>query len=223
MRRTWFIQAGGYLVLLVLIFEWLGISDRSVGQVLLSALVGLVILAGGIWLIAAALAGSERVGLQRIVRVAIWVGAMAAVAGFGMFLGIFRARVGLSIASHLTLWSRHPVKPQPMGTVYIVLVTIATVAGLLALLPLASRAATGAGTAAGRLWRDWRYWAISGALVAVGYWLPGLVVGWVPKFSGFAMQTVSMLIRFALAYGIAVAAWLAIAWQARGSRFATTA
>jgi hypothetical protein len=209
MVKRLLIQAGGYLALAALIYEWLGIADRSVWQVLLSAVLGLGILFGAVWLIGSALAGSAGFPLRRMARVALWVAAIAAVVGFAMWLGSYRARAGLSVASHLTLWFRHPVKPQSMGAVYFTLVWIAGIAGVLALLPFAGRAASGAG--AGRAWRDWRYWAPCAVLVAAGYWLPGLLVAWVPGFKGFGMQTASLLVRFAVAYAIALAAWLGIA------------
>ena len=62
-----------------------------------------------------------------------------------------------------------------------------------------------------------RYWLGSALLVLAGYWLPGLLIGWVPKFQSFGAQTASMIVRFALAYAIALAAWLAIAALARRS------
>jgi hypothetical protein len=221
MAKTWLQQAGGYMALAILTYEWLGIADRSVWQVLLSALLGLVILFGAVWLIGGALAGAAGWPLRRMGRVALWVLAIAAVIGCAMWLGNFRARVGLSVASQLTQWFRHPVKPQAMGALYGWLLWIAAVAGVLSLLPFASRAARG--ETSGRPWREWRYWAACGLLAAAGYWLPGLLAGWVPGFKGFGMQTASMIVRFMLAYLVALAAWLAIAWLARGSRSAATA
>jgi hypothetical protein len=209
MLKRLLIQAGGYLALAALIYEWLGIADRSVWQVLLSAVLGLGIIFGVVWLIGGALAGSVGFPPRRMARVALWVAAIAVVIGCAMWLGSYRARAGLSVASHLTLWFRRPVKPQSMGTIYFTLVWIAGIAGVLALLPFAGRAASG--TVMGRPWRDWRYWAACAVLVAAGYSLPGLLVGWVPGFKGFGMQTTSLLVRFALAYAIALAAWLGIA------------
>ena len=104
------------------------------------------------------------------------------------------------------------VKPQTMGTLYAVLLWIAGAAGVLALLPRAVQARP-----------TLRYWIGSALLLLAGIWLPGLIVGWVPKFTSFGAQTASMIVRFALAYAIALAAWLAITALARGPRSAATA
>jgi hypothetical protein len=211
MRRTVAIQAVGYLVLLALVYGWLGIADRSTWQVLFSGLLGLAILFGAVWLIASALA-AEPLSLRRLPQFLIWIAAAAAVITCSVWLAGYRPRVGLSVASHLTLWFRRPVKPQPMGTLYLGLLWIAGAAGVLALLPLAVNARP-----------TLRYWLSAGVLVFAGVWLPVLLVGWVPKFQSFAAQTASLIVRFALAYTIALAAWLAIAALARRSPSATTA
>jgi hypothetical protein len=199
-------QAVGYLAVAALLYEWFGIADRSVWQLLLSVVLGVAIVAGAIWLIASAL-GPARMG-----RCVIWIAAAAAVIVVCLWLAGYQARVGLSVASHLTLWFRKPVKPQTMATLYAWLLWIASIAGVLAILPRA---------AGGRPTR--RYWITAAVLTIAGLLLPGLLIGWVPKFQSFGAQTASMLVRFVVAYAIALAAWLAIAASARNSRSATTA
>ena len=211
MRKTIAIQACGYLVLLALVYEWLGISDRSVWQVLLSAVLGLAIVFGAVWLVGSALA-AEPFSLRRLPRYLIWIAAIAAVIACCVWLAGYRPRVGFSIASHLTLWFRRPIKPQTMGTLYAGLLWIVGAAGVLALLPKAVQARP-----------TLRYWIGSALLLLAGIWLPGLIVGWVPKFTSFGAQTASMIVRFTLAYAIALAAWLSITALARGSRSAATA
>ena len=211
MRRALAIQACGYLVLLALVYGWLGIADRSTWQVVLSGLLGLAIVLGAVWLIASALA-AEPLSLRRLPRFLIWIAAAAAVIACCVWLAGYRPRVGFSVASHLTLWFRRPVKPQTMGTLYVGLLWIAGAAGVLALLPRAVKARP-----------TLRYWLSSALLVLAGIWLPGLLIGWVPKFQSFGAQTSSMILRFALAYTIALAAWLAIAALARSSRSAAAA
>ena len=56
MGKTVAIQAPGYLLLLVLIYAWFGIADRSVWQVLLSGVLAVAIVCAMVWLIAQALA-----------------------------------------------------------------------------------------------------------------------------------------------------------------------
>jgi len=214
------IQAGGYLLLLALLYEWLGIGDRSTAQVLLSGLLGAAILLGAVWLLGHALAPA--LSLRRWPVFLAWVVVLALAVGGAIWLAGYRSRVGLSVASHLTLWFRRPVKPQSMASLYGALVCIVGTAVVLALLPLASAAAEGARQGARSALRQWRYWAGCAVMIAAGYWLPGLLLGWVPKFSGFGAQTASLIVRFSLAYVIALAAWLEIAWLARCFRSAAT-
>jgi hypothetical protein len=206
MAKTVAIQAVGYLALAALLYEWFGIADRSVWQLLLSVVLGILIVAGAAWLIASALAP------KRMGRCLLYIAVAAAIIACCAWLAGYQARVGFSVASHLTLWFRKPVKPQTMGTIYVWLLWIVGAAGVLAILPAAVQ---------NRPTR--RYWLTAAGLAIVGLVLPRLLVGWVPKFQSFGAQTASMTIRFLLAYAIALAAWLAIAATARRSRSATTA
>ena len=218
MRRIVAIQAGGYLLLLSLFYAWLGIADRSVSQVLLSAVLGIAIVAGALWLIAGALAGPEGFALRRMPKVVMWLAA-AALAGVAcIWLASYRPRVGLHVASQLTQWFRRPVKPSSIGALYVALLWTAGGAGVLALLPFASRAASGGKTTAVSALRQWRYWIAGAAAGAAGFLFPTLLIGWVPKFQGFAAQSASLLARFAVAYTLALAAWLALAALARRFR-----
>ena len=206
MRKAVAIQAVGYLVLLALAYEWFGIADRNVWQLLLSVVLGAAIVCAAVWLIAQAFAPPQ------IRRFLIYLAAAVAVVACCVWLAGYRAQVGLSVASHLTLWFRKPVKPQTMGSIYAWLLWIAGIAGVLALLPSAVKAS---------LTR--RYWITAALLAVAGLLLPRLLVGWVPRFQSFGAQTASMIVRFVLAYAIALASWLAIAAALRRSRSATTA
>src|SRR6266536_3587827 len=84
---------------------------------------------------------------------------------------------------------------------------------MLAVLPLAGGAAPSL--------RSWRYWATAAVLVVAGVALPWLLVRWVPRLQSFGAQTASMIVRFGLAYGIALAAWLGIASLPRASHSIT--
>jgi hypothetical protein len=194
------IQAVGYPVLLALIYEWFGIADRSVWQLLLSVVLGAAIVYGAVWLISRAFAPPDRK------RFLIFLAAAVAVVACCAWLASYQAQAGLSVASHLTLWFRKPVKPQTMASIYGWLLWIAGTAGVLAILPLAVN---------NRPTR--RYWITAALLAIAGLALPALVVGWVPKFESFGAQTTSMVVRFTLAYAMALAAWLAIAAAARRS------
>jgi hypothetical protein len=80
---------------------------------------------------------------------------------------------------------------------------IAGTAAMLAILPMAGGAAP--------VLRRWRYWTTAAALAAAGLLLPWLLVTWVPKLPGFGAQTASLIVRFTLAYAIALASWLMLA------------
>ena len=64
------------LVLLALVYGWLGIADRSAWQVLLSGLLGLAIVFGAVWLIASALA-AKPVSPRRVPGFLIWIASSA--------------------------------------------------------------------------------------------------------------------------------------------------
>ena len=53
-----------------------------------------------------------------------------------------------------------------------------------------------------------RFYASLALVAAIGIYIPYKLIGWHPPFSSFAMQTASLIVRFALAYLIAVSAWL---------------
>jgi hypothetical protein len=194
------IQAVGYPVLLALIYEWFGIADRSIWQLLLSVVLGAAIVCGAVWLISRALQPPQ---MRRFV---IFLAAAAAVVACCVWLAGYQAQAGLSVASHLTLWFRKPVKPQTMASIYGWLLWIAGTAGVLAILP---RAVNNPPTRS--------YWITAALLAIAGLVLPALIVGWVPKFESFKAQTTSMVVRFTLAYAIALASWLLITATARRS------
>jgi hypothetical protein len=104
------------------------------------------------------------------------------------------------------------VKPQTVGTIYVRLLRIAGTAGVLVILPFTVKA---------RPTR--RYWMTSAPMAAAGFLLPMRLISWVPAFQSFGAQTASMIVRFGLAYAIALTAWLAIAAAVRRSRSAATA
>lgn len=170
MRRA-AIQAAGYPVLLGLVYEWLGIADRSAWDVALSGVLAAAIVCGAVWLMVHAIGGPARRSLA-------WVAAAAAVAAG-------------------SVWISGRVKPLYAASAWMV-----GIAALVALLPVVA----GARPVLGRR----RYWALALALVAAGVALPWLLVRWVPQFQNFGAQTASLVVRFGMAYAIALAAWLTL-------------
>ena len=79
------------------------------------------------------------------------------------------------------------------------------------LLPLAARiSAEGLRGMFRMVWRA-RYFAWFVLLAAVGAYLPYVLIEWHPGVAGFALQTVSLGVRFLVAYVLAVTAWLTMA------------
>ena len=221
-KRAIALQLIGYAALLALIYTWLGIADRSIWQVLLSLLLGAAIVFGTVWLFGAALAAPARFELRRLPKLILWLLVAAALIIGATWLAGYRPTAGAKLAARLTLWFRHPVKPQLMGSVYVTFLWIAGAAAVLAVLPFASGAAEGLYRGAASALRERRYWLGCALAVLAGVWLPRLLAGWVPKAQSLNGQFASMLIRLGLAYVIAVAAWLALARLARFYRSAAT-
>jgi hypothetical protein len=54
--------------------------------------------------------------------------------------------------------------------------------------------------------RSWRYWALAAGLVLVGVYVPWRLITWVPALQGLTAQSISVAVRFGLAWLITVAA-----------------
>jgi hypothetical protein len=152
---------------------WL--PDSRVWGVALSALLGAVVIGGGLWLIGAALLYYQNPGpiwresLRRIPALLAWM-AVFALAIWG----------SLKLKAPAWLW----ILPA------ILLLQLA--------LPMKSP---------GRA----RFFLDTALLAAAGVYLPYKLIGWHPQLSGLAMQTASLAVRFAVAYLLAVSAWLILA------------
>jgi hypothetical protein len=220
MRRALAMQAGGYLLLGLAFYEWLAIPDRAVWQLLLTAVTGAAILFAALWLIGNALTLPAPFSWRRMHKLAIWVFAAAAIVEIAMWLADLRLGVSFA-ASSLTLLLRRPVRPATMGSLFLGVLWIATVWLVLAMLPFAAAAASGGSVKLGQVVRHWRYWTASFIITVALLKLPALLVGWVPEPASLFMQTLSVVLRFTLAYALALGAWLALAFQARRFRSAT--
>jgi hypothetical protein len=54
-------------------------------------------------------------------------------------------------------------------------------------------------------------------MLVLGFYLPVVLVGWVPKLTGTAPQVLSFVLRMGVAYGLVITAWLATAFFACSS------
>jgi hypothetical protein len=221
-KRVIGVQFIGNALLLWAVYAWLGRPDRTVWQLAVSALLALLVLFAAIWLHGTALAAFHRVGqapglprttLRRLPGLLPWVLAAAALLALVVWLAGYAPRVAADLSSRFTLWLRTPVSPQKVGWVYPALLRSVCLIGWLALLPLASRAVGGgfSGQQAVRMAVSWRYWLACAILVLVGIYLPGRLIWWVLPVHGLFLETLSMLVRFALAYVLVVTAWLTLA------------
>jgi hypothetical protein len=124
------------------------------------------------------------------------------------------------LGSLLTLTLRTPVSPQGVaGVLNAILWVLAWVWAPLRLLPLAVEVSVngfgGFGSAsraaARRLFRRGRYWLDYLALLALGLWLPTVLIDWIPQVESLWAQAASLLLRFLAAYLLLVTAWLLLA------------
>jgi hypothetical protein len=168
------------------------VAIQAFGYLLLLAAVygWLGIADGSVWQVAL-----SAVLALAIVSFAVWLIADALAAPVGRSLPWLLAAAALVAGC---VWLAGRVK-----SVYATPLWIAGTVAVLVLLPLA-------GGAASALRRP-SYWAIAFLLALAGLALPWLLVIWVPRFQSFGAQTASLVVRFALAYAIALASWLLLA------------
>lgn len=231
MKRLWLIQAAGNALLFWCAFAWLGIRDAKSWQLIETAVLGLAILIPWLWLQDGTFAycadRSQSLGtaFRKSARnLAIFA---AVVVVFGLLfwaLGKFEGPLttaGERTASWLTFHLRKPIKPPTWVKIYLgALWGVRWIVLPAVFLPIAAGAAA---DGAQGMWRGggrvfWLQYLI--ALVA-GLYLPGLLIHWVPRFSGTVLQVLSFLVRFGLAYVLVITVWLAVAFFAAGRGRAT--
>ena len=212
----------GNALLLWAVYALLGMGDQTVWQLVISALLAVVVLSAAVWLHGTALAAFHRVGqapglprttLRRLPKLLPWVLLAAALLALAVWLAGYGPRVTVYLSSRFTLWLRAPVSPQKIEWVYPALLRSLCLIGWLMLLPLASQAAGGGFSKrqALEMAAAWRYWLACALLVLAGIYLPGRLIWWILPVQGLFLETLSMLVRFSLAYLLAVTAWLTLA------------
>lgn len=185
MNRSWrwLILLAGYPFVMWLVWIWLGVAERDPGDLILSFLLALGIVAALTALVWIVFGGS------------VW-------RALAFVLSIMTLTIAMSL---LPSWS---VPLNQWGAkfkwLYPWLLRAVTLALMAVILPVVLM-----GTSV--LLRKWRYWAAWGALTVGVYVVPALLVRWVPEFPSLAAQTASMVVRFGLAYLIALATLTAFA------------
>lgn len=207
--RVWFWvgQLLGYAILFLAVWLWLGIPERSKWDLLLSLFLGVGIVFGAALLVAQAFGTGGKPALAFILCLLL-LGTTA------LWLGGYSAPIAAWLAAKASYWRGRPMNPAWFATGYRAFLWAVVAATAFALL---SRLAFGNWRVAQR----WKYWAACTLFVAVVMVVPLQLVRWVPSFGSFAAQTASLVVRFSLAYLMAVGALVAFASTVRS--FARTA
>ena len=224
MKRLWLIQAAGNALLFWCAFIWLGIRDSRTSQLIETALLGLLILIPWLWLqdgtmIYCGAHSSDRpLGLWGAFRrgaktLAVFSAVVLAFVLLCWALGRLEAPLttaGQRTASWLTFHLRKPVKPATWVRAYHALLWgVRWIVLPVMVLPIAAGAAL-SGTK-GLRHRATRAFCIQylGALL-IGFYIPTLLIHWVPKLTGTTAQLLSFVVRFGIAYVLMVTTWLAL-------------
>jgi hypothetical protein len=235
-KALWLLHLIANAVLLAWIYQWLGIPDQTVSDLIFSVLSALAIVTLTLWLHGATLAyfgaahspssGREtlrpaiRTSLGNLPAFAVWAAMLIVVLWLLIQLTDYQPKVSNWIASLVTLRLRRPLAPARVSEVLSwasALVGYVLVPVLL--LPCGAGAArlgfrgfgwTHLRTAAETLGRA-RYWLVIVFLFAMGAMTPYLLVLWAPRVEGVYYETASLIARFVIAYVIAVTAWLLVA------------
>ena len=188
-KRFLFFQMVAIGAWMALALAWFWLPDSRLWGVALSALLAVVVIGGGLWLIGAALlfyskahAGLDlpawRDSLRRVPALLVWGAVLA-----------------------LAIWGS--MRPKAPAWIWIVPAVI--------LLPLAEQVTADGIRGLFRIvWRA-RYFPTAVVLIIAGAYLPYVLIGWHPQLTGLAMQTTSLAVRFAAAFLLAVSAWLILA------------
>jgi hypothetical protein len=228
--RVWAIQSVGSLLLFALAYAWLWIREARWWQLAGSLLLALFIAYLAVFLQRTALRvfRRDRLGAPAPATAGAksrtllqWL--PGALLVFLLFVALVLLAGKLHqalpnatqfVGSWLTLHLRRPVDPYRLtARVQSVEFTGAWFLFVVVWLPLAAAALLGESglwRAAARAWRRLGYWLATLACVVVGYTAFWKLAEWVPKVKGVAVETASMAARLAVAYVIALGAWLVI-------------
>ena len=212
---------------------WLKILDASFLWLVFGFIVARVVVGAALWLHAGtfayflgahgsgdtSLAAGFRTGRRHIIAFAIWsiifallVCAVLYVSGLATDTGAFASWLRSIMPAFLRrMISLNAVDSTLNWTSNLLLYVVVPAL----VLPFAVQFA-GRGLAAfGSSFKAWRqtvgrfsYWFWFCVLVVVGIYLPNLIAHWVPSSSSIPLETLSMIVRLALAFALTVTAWL---------------
>jgi hypothetical protein len=237
--RLWVLHVIANAFLVFGVYAWLSIGDADAAQLTGTVIYGIAIAFLAVWLHAGTFRYFGADVRDSRLRIAFW-NVLPALAPFALVCivaalvyALFSRAGGQSpdtaatMASWLTLKLRHPVKPVVIARVLFWILRIVEWFGApLLFLPLASAAALRgwpglARNPLGMLSR--RYALLCPALLLAAFFVPGLIANWVPGLHGVTLQTVSAVVRFAIAWLILITAWLALVRETAIADSATAA
>ena len=212
------LQFSGNLALMLLVWYWLGMGVGSVAMLVGLLLLGLVLLAASALLHGAGLAAfrprtlGEAIAAARarLIKLTLYSLIMVALLIVWDFAAMYTPDAAKWAASAITFSSQSPVKPASLELAYGWLLRIVFLVVALAMHPVAARIA-GSVDSAARVLKQPAYW-LGGILLAIaGLLLPWWLINWVPSFTAMTMETVSAVVRFTLAYLLAILSWATMA------------
>jgi hypothetical protein len=210
----------GNALLLWLAYNWLGVGESTMGRLLWSACLALLITVAALWLHGSgfvffrtdrsALLPALGTALRNLLPLFALAVVVLILYGLLAWWRDYSAQSAFKIASYLTLKLRKPVKPASVQAIFNgVLWIVRWVILPVLLLPLAANMANkGWRGYRSRFPRYWLYWIEVVVLLLCGIWAPLKLIAWVPAFSSFGVQMTSFLFRLLIAYLLFVAAWL---------------
>lgn len=236
MKRLVLLHVLGNAALLGIVYWWLGLGDANAGQLLLTFVTALAAIVAELWLHAGSFAwfrDSQPRKLAPAFRSTLRKLPAFAAAALGVLIIYLLIQwiesllypTASTFASWLTFHLRKPVRPLWMirglqGIFWAVrwLVLPAFV------LPLLS-------AIAGHGWRGFQYlknsrmqtlprhfWLKCAALTLTAFYIPDLIVHWIPRVQSFSMETFSFVVRFLAAYLLSIASWLFLLFISSGGR-----
>jgi hypothetical protein len=216
----------GNALLLIFGYYWLGVNESDTAHLLWSVLVLLVGIGAALWIHGTALVffdRSEQPGFTRALRTAgrnllpLLAVALLAALIYGLLAYVYDKfeHNAFLIGSYATMHTRKPVAPAKVLRWYHVFIWIlrwlVVPAFLFPLTAAVARAGwSGFHLRAFRRSRHLLYWIEVCLLLLLAIAVPLRLVNWVPAFSPFAMQMLSLLGRMGLGYLLFAAALLAI-------------
>jgi hypothetical protein len=191
-KRFWLLQTLAIAIWTALALSWFWLPDSRVWGIALAALQALVVIFGGVWLIGSTLLFYRRAHAGKDAGVgSIYRESLRRLPALLVWAAIFA----------LALWAA--ARPKAPAWIWILPVIL--------LLPLAAQVTVEGLRGLYRM--VWRPRSLLGAavLAAAGAYLPYKLIGWHPQLGGLALQTVSLALRFAVAYLLAVSISLLLA------------